>query len=790
MLVKSTALWGMGDNMRRALTTRFLLCLALAAAPCLCADSVLVRGVVRDATGAVVVGATVTVNSGDFSASARTDQEGKFSFTGVPGREGTLQVTAAGFADAHKAWSAGASPQVDLEIVLRPSSVSQQVVVSAARTEIRLADSPGSTVLLAQQDVAASPSLMVDDILRQVPGFTLFRRSDSRSANPGSQGVSLRGLGPSGASRALVLEDGIPMVDPFGGWVFWDRIPSVAVSSMEVFRGGGSHLYGSDALGGVVQFISRQPKAATPAFTVEGDYGNERSPDLSFWTGTRVGKWDLEVSSSLFRTDGYIPVPLVDPDTNKPLRGTIDAPVDSEHAAVDIDVGRQVGAKGRAFVRGNYYTESRDNGTVIQKNDTRIGQGSAGLDQQFGTNDSLAVRLFGNVETYHQSYSAIAPNRDHESLTDLQTVPSQQLGASGQWTHLFGRSDTVIAGGDVNEVIGASDDQLFSKGPNTANNAAGGRQRTAGVFGEDILRLQDKWTIILGARFDDWRNFDASWIHTPVSTPGPIKGMFYPDRSENAFSPRLSVLRALNQHVAVTGSIYRAFRAPTLNELYRNFQVGNVFTLGNAALAAEHLTGAEAGGKITGWNGKLDLRGTFFWSDIVDPVENVTVNPKSSPILAEKENLGRTRSRGLELDGVVHLDHHVQISAGYAYTDATVVQFTSKVGPSLVGLDVPQVPRQQFTWEARYWNPSRLLLSLQGRFVGQQFDDSLNQYLLARFYAMDLLIGRNVNRHVEVFAAAENVTDKRYQVARTPTLSVGPPILFRVGMRVEFPGRR
>ena len=266
--------------------------------------------------------------------------------------------------------------------------------------------------------------------------------------------------------------------------------------------------------------------------------------------------------------------------------------------------------------------------------------------------------------------------------------------------------------------------------------------------------------------------------------------MFYPDRSENAFSPRLSVLRALNQHVAVTGSIYRAFRAPTLNELYRNFQVGNVFTLGNAALAAEHLTGAEAGGKITGWNGKLDLRGTFFWSDIVDPVENVTVNPKSSPILAEKENLGRTRSRGLELDGVVHLDHHVQISAGYAYTDATVVQFTSKVGPSLVGLDVPQVPRQQFTWEARYWNPSRLLLSLQGRFVGQQFDDSLNQYLLARFYAMDLLIGRNVNRHVEVFAAAENVTDKRYQVARTPTLSVGPPILFRVGMRVEFPGRR
>jgi outer membrane receptor protein involved in Fe transport len=132
----------------------------------------------------------------------------------------------------------------------------------------------------------------------------------------------------------------------------------------------------------------------------------------------------------------------------------------------------------------------------------------------------------------------------------------------------------------------------------------------------------------------------------------------------------------------------------------------------------------------------------------------------------------------------------VQVSAGYAYTDATVVEFASTVSPSLVGLDVPQVPRQQFTWEARYWNPSQLLLSLQGRFVGQQFDDDLNQYPLARFYAMDLLIGRNLNHHMEVFAAAENVTDQRYQVARTPTLSVGPPILFRIGMRVDFPPGR
>ena len=94
-----------------------------------------------------------------------------------------------------------------------------------------------------------------DDILRQVPGFSLFRRTTSRAANPTTQGVSLRGLGASGASRALVLSDGFPLNDPFGGWVYWDRAPRESIGSIEVASGGASHLYGSDALGGVINII-------------------------------------------------------------------------------------------------------------------------------------------------------------------------------------------------------------------------------------------------------------------------------------------------------------------------------------------------------------------------------------------------------------------------------------------------------------------------------------------------------------------------------------------------------
>ena len=145
----------------------------------------------------------------------------------------------------------------------------------------------------------------------------------------------------------------------------------------------------------------------------------------------------------------------------------------------------------------------------------------------------------------------------------------------------------------------------------------------------------------------------------------------------------------------------------------------------------------------------------------------------------------------MDLDGVVHVTRDIQFSAGYEFADATVVSYPV-VPPAvpLVGLDVPQVPRHSFTWTARYWNPSRLLLSVQGRFIGRQFDDDQNQFPLDRFYTMDAEIGRGLGNNVEVFAAAENLTGQRYQVARTPILNVGPPILYRFGLRLNFPAEK
>src|SRR5262249_61312570 len=104
-------------------------------------------------------------------------------------------------------------------------------------------------------DLRTTAGKQPDGDLRQVQGFQLSRRSHSRGANPTTQGATFRGLAGSGASRALVLEDGVPLNDPFGGWVYWGRVPDVAVDRLEVVRGGASGLYGSAAMAGVVQVV-------------------------------------------------------------------------------------------------------------------------------------------------------------------------------------------------------------------------------------------------------------------------------------------------------------------------------------------------------------------------------------------------------------------------------------------------------------------------------------------------------------------------------------------------------
>jgi outer membrane receptor protein involved in Fe transport len=738
-----------------------------------------VTGVVEDRSGAVVVGARVEFTSGKYRIASQTNAVGRFQLE-IAATAGAISVRAPGFLVLQRPWNR----ETEIKLVLQPrldrDYVTQHVLVTANRIDTALEDSPADSVTISDDDLATTAAVTLDDVLRGVPGFTLFRRSSSRTANPGTQGVSMRGVGASGASRALVLVDDIPLNDPFGGWGYWDRVVRDSISEVEVVRGGAdASLYGSTAMGGVIQFRTREPERST--ISAEGSWGSENTPEGSLWAGTRLGAWQGSVATDLFRTNGYIPVP-------ESQRGPVDAPANSHHELTSVDLGRHFGSFSRFFARGSFFNEGRHNGTVIQLNTTQVGDFSTGWNCETKSAGAISARLFGLYESYHQTFSSVTSvnsPRDTEKLTDDQYVPSQALGGSTQWSRPIGHVQTLVAGFEMREVNGASNDALFKKGVFTGNTLSGGHERTERIFGEDILQLGPKFIANLSLGYDHWSELDARLITippggSPVLTP-------YPDRASNALNPRASLLYHVGHGASLTASGYRAFRAPTLNELYRNFTQGSIVTFGNPALRAERLTGVEAGVRQSLLSDRLNLRATWFWNDITDAIVNVT----QTPTTRLKENVARTLSTGIDLDGEFRISSQFQIAGGYQFAHAVVSSYaaTNPSNPSLVGNWIPEVPHQQFTLQARYLNPKIVDATVQGSFVGQQFDDDLNTLLLEKFFTVNLYVGRSLGHGVEVFGAAENLFNQRYYTNLNPVPSLGAPLLARVGLRYQFPKR-
>ena len=728
------------------------------------------EGAVRDSSGAAIPGAEVSVTLAGHREVQTADREGKFNVSPVPSEAARITVRAPGFSTVERTWKPGDS--VQLEIVLRPATMTERVTVTATRTAERVSDTAASVTVLSRQDLAASGSLTLDAKLRQVPGFQLFRRTDSRTSNPTTQGVSLRGVGASGAGRALVLADGVPMNDPFGGWIYWDRIPKASIESVEVLRGGASDLYGTGALGGVIHVIPRRPR--TSAFSMETSAGSDRTIDSSLAGTLHMGNWLATVAGEVFRTDGYIPV-------SEPDRGAVDTAANSRHATADFRLERIISERVRVFGEASMLEESRENGTVLQANRTRLRGLIAGADWQSNAVGAVALRAYGGPQTYDQSFSAIASDRSSESLTRLQRVPSQQAGASVQWSRPIGSRETLVAGFEEREVRGASDELGFVSNSPSVATGAGGRQSSTGFFIESITRPTDRWMVQGSLRADYWRN-QRGYINTvPLTGIGSPSSNLFPDRSEHALSPRLSVLRKVNERVFLSASIYRAFRAPTLNELYRSFRVGDVVTQANANLFAERLTGGEVGASLATANQRLTARSSLFWAEIASPIANVTLSVQPNLITRQRQNLGSTRSRGVEFELEGRVSNSVTLTGAYQFADAQVLRFPADA--TLEGLLIPHVPRHVLTFQARYVNARRIIAALEARVVGSEFDDDQNQLRLNRYCELNATVARPLGRGVELFAATENLLDARYDVGRTPVRTMGPPIMVRAGVR-------
>jgi len=728
-------------------------------------------GVVRDQNGAAVSGVKVSFKSADSSKTLQTstDASGSFDLGPTPVTSGLIIAESTGFVNFKIGWNPQNHP-AEVEIVLSPLPVIEEVTIT--QTANRIEDTPESVVAISQDDLKSTAAQTLDDKLRQIPGFTLFRRTGSRTANPTTQGVSLRGTGPSGASRALVLVDGVPVNDPFGGWVYWGRIPSEGISEVEVLRGPAGDLYGSAAIGGVVSITTKEP-SRRPTLDLDLSYGNENTANLSGFGSASVGKWVGSVSAEVFRTDGFIAV-------DEPARGLVDLPSDVRRIAFSPMMERKFGEGTRIFASAGYYDERRHNGTPLQNNDTRIQNLTVGGENAAPRFGNFSFRAYSSLQIYHQSFSAVESDRNGESLTRLQTVPAQIVGFNGKWSTTLWKKYVLLGGIDTYEVRGRSDEIGFSSGRAVSISTAGGREFTFGGYFGGVMPIGSRLSLSGGIRYDRWRNYSGLTATRSLISTQASESVF-PARSEDAVSPRFSALFRATRNVAFTASFATGFRQPTLNELYRAFRVGNVLTLSNENLRAEHAHNGEGGIIITALGGRLYARENAFCNEVSDPVANVTINIAPNLITRQRQNLGRTRACGVESDMQLKVLPEFSVSAGYLFVDSRVISFPAD--RSLEGLRVPQVARHQFTAQLQY-SASRIAnIGLQLRTGSAQYDDDQNQFRLAGFFIGDVFVAKRLGRNFDLFAASENVFDSKIEAARTPLLSLSTPRTFRVGLR-------
>ena len=664
------------------------------------------------------------------------------------------------------------------------------MTVSITRTETRLSETPASVVVLSREQLDSAASQSIDDTLRQVAGFTLFRRSSSKTANPTTQGANLRGVSGSGASRAAVLFDGLSLNDAFGGWTYWSRVPQIAVEQAEVLRGGASSLYGTGGLSGAVNLVPVKNSDDQPILNIRASAGSQNTFDGGLSTSVAKNGWAFDLAAETFQTGGYIP-------TAANERGLADTRANSRHTNGLFTVSKAFGRElspprrgeaenfnsGGIFFRGNLFAERRDNGTSLTNNRTYFRQAAAGGDYSNRKLGDFQIRAFLETQVYDQTFSAVSADRNTETLSRLQRVPSQTRGANLFWTRPI-KTHSIAASFEAREVRGFSDEVGYFNGLATSRSGSGGTERAYSFLAQDSWSVTEKLNLNFGGRFDGWSNIDARSTTRTLAT-NAVSVLNLPDRGQAAFSPRLGALYQLTPSISLYGAFSRSFRAPTLNELYRGFRVGNVVTQANADLNAERANTFEVGASFTGK--RLNIRGNVFVAEVSDPVVSVTLTTTPVLITRQRQNVGQTRTRGAELDAEYAVTNDLKLSASYLLADARVTEFPAN--PSLVGKLLPQVAKQQLNIQLTYRPQSRLSFGSQTRLSDAQFEDDLNALRLRPFFTIDATAAFRVNKKFQVFAAAENLFNTRYDIGLTPNRTVAAPLFLRVGLRLDL-GKR
>ena len=649
-----------------------------------------------------------------------------------------------------------AAPAVAQDVSPAPA-VAPDIVVTGASLPRGQGEAAYDDATIDRDRLAATASDRIEDILSDVAGFAQYRRSDSRSAQPTSQGATLRGLGGNASSRALVTLDGVPFLDPFGGWVTYSAIDPQRLGLVSVTRGGGSGVAGPGALAGTIDLQSAGPAQLSPLWA-DLAYGSRNSVDAHAGVSTTAGGGFGFLTASYSRGDGFVPIIKSD-------RGIVDEAAPYEQASV---AGRAVIPVGdrtelQASMLGFY--DHRTRGLPGSPNSTKgadaslrlVGRGDWGY-------EAVAYVQFRDFSAGFSSANAVRTIVT-ETL-DQYTVPSTGLGGRFEIRPPVGDRLQLRIGADTRYVTGESDElYTYVAGDPTRARQAGGRTLTVGAFSELTYKPLDGLTLTTSGRIDRWRIMNGFLDQNTLATGAVLTNSAFPNRAGWRPTGRGGVAWKPGEGaITIRGAAYLGWRLPTLNELYRLYRVGSDAIAANPDLSPERVRGLDGGVDYDPLS-NLHVAATLFTNRLSNAIANVTLGegPGTFPQVGfvtgrfqMRENVRAITSKGAELDARLGLGAW-SVSASYAYTDAHVR--ADGVAAGLDGLRPAQTAKNSASATLGWQRPAGIGLSGTLRYAGPQYEDDQNTEVLKHAVTLDAVALVPLAHGFTVELRGENITN-------------------------------
>jgi vitamin B12 transporter len=617
------------------------------------------------------------------------------------------------------------------------------------------------TIKINTVDTSSSPlNARVETMLATVPGLQQFRRSEARSANPTSQGVTLRGLGGNASSRAALFLDDVPQADPFGGWIAWPGYDAVNLASVRVLKGGGRPSAGPGALAGVIELDSLQNQDQASLGLA---YGSRNSVEGRARYIDSLGLGSISASASYARGDGFAPI-------RANQRGRADCAAPYEQAGVAIRAVAPLSDSTELQANMRAFTDQRDRGFDFSDSQNSGVDASLRLVNRGGDWNWSAL-CYVQIRDFANRFGAVAADRNSVALTlDQFSVPSTGLGARFEVRPPLGEKAELRIGGDWRRTIGRTKENFFFTGTVPGRNRiAGGQTDTLGGFVEGSYQPVDAVTLSLGGRADHWSIADG--FRKEVNIGGTVRSDdVFAKRSGWEGTGRAGLAIEATDDIKLRGSAYLGWRLPTLNELYRPFRVGADATAANELLSPEQIKGAEIGVELRANDFTLGVTG--FINRLDNAIANVSLGrgPGNFPGVGfvaaggsyrQRRNLDAIDSKGVEVDASWRLED-VTLKAGYAYVDARVK--SSGVSAALNGLRPAQVP-QHFANAGVQYTGGKIKLDANLRYTGAQFEDDANIRRLKFAATVDAGAQFDLSDKFAVELRGENLFDAEVQTA-------------------------